>query len=210
MEQLEREYHLNLQQIDEEIDRLDAEMDRHAIKGVGGELGGGFLRFISWIAFILGAVALIICIVGFIGDGASATVHEFLPVFVGMLLFGILMFVLGGVWRSKGMRMLRRAYAKQEAAEAIVNQLKAEIAELREHRCQLEAHYQTEMQKQKNIFQQHMLNQQELIEQEVTAIQEVKFLSAATSDGTKECPQCAEVVKAKARICRFCNYQFDG
>jgi len=26
----------------------------------------------------------------------------------------------------------------------------------------------------------------------------------------KKCPQCAEFVKAGARICRFCNYEFKG
>ena len=26
---------------------------------------------------------------------------------------------------------------------------------------------------------------------------------------TKECPKCAEVIKAKASVCRFCNYDFD-
>jgi hypothetical protein len=25
---------------------------------------------------------------------------------------------------------------------------------------------------------------------------------------TKECPQCAEIIKSKAKICRYCNYQF--
>ena len=27
-------------------------------------------------------------------------------------------------------------------------------------------------------------------------------------DDNKKCPQCAEIVKAEAKICRFCNYQF--
>jgi len=26
--------------------------------------------------------------------------------------------------------------------------------------------------------------------------------------GTKECPMCAETIKEKAKICRFCNYEF--
>lgn len=70
----------------------------------------------------------------------------------------------------------------------------------------MEAKYQSEMNKQKDIFQQHMLNQQELIEQEVLIIQHT---AATTSDDSKECPQCAEIVKAKAKLCRFCNYKFE-
>ena len=30
-----------------------------------------------------------------------------------------------------------------------------------------------------------------------------------TSIGTKECPKCAEIIKAKALICRFCRYDFE-
>jgi hypothetical protein len=29
-----------------------------------------------------------------------------------------------------------------------------------------------------------------------------------SANDTKECPRCAETVKAKAKICRFCNYEF--
>jgi hypothetical protein len=32
---------------------------------------------------------------------------------------------------------------------------------------------------------------------------------ATTVEETKECPQCAEVVKAKAKLCRYCNYSFE-
>jgi hypothetical protein len=27
-------------------------------------------------------------------------------------------------------------------------------------------------------------------------------------DGIKKCPQCAEVVKREARVCKFCGYEF--
>ena len=33
---------------------------------------------------------------------------------------------------------------------------------------------------------------------------------AATAVATKTCPMCAEDVKAAARICRFCRYEFEG
>lgn len=37
----------------------------------------------------------------------------------------------------------------------------------------------------------------------------VKTDSVCPSDDTKECPQCAEVIKAKAKVCRFCGYSFE-
>jgi hypothetical protein len=30
------------------------------------------------------------------------------------------------------------------------------------------------------------------------------------SDELKKCPDCAEMVRAEARVCRFCGYRFDG
>src|SRR5262249_2403654 len=46
---------------------------------------------------------------------------------------------------------------------------------------------------------------------EATPMEQAKTQTASTvvpvSD-TKECPDCGETVKAAARICRFCRYEF--
>jgi hypothetical protein len=36
----------------------------------------------------------------------------------------------------------------------------------------------------------------------------VRVIEASDDEATKICPQCAETVKAGARICRFCRYEF--
>ena len=35
----------------------------------------------------------------------------------------------------------------------------------------------------------------------------IETAQLATGD-SKKCPQCAEIVKAEARVCRFCNHTF--
>lgn len=37
----------------------------------------------------------------------------------------------------------------------------------------------------------------------------VAYREIVPSGETKECPQCAETIKLKARVCRFCNYKFE-
>jgi hypothetical protein len=38
--------------------------------------------------------------------------------------------------------------------------------------------------------------------------QPVRVIEASADEATKTCPQCAETVRAAAKICRFCRYEF--
>jgi hypothetical protein len=35
-------------------------------------------------------------------------------------------------------------------------------------------------------------------------------VQTASSEATKSCPRCAETVKAAAKVCRFCQHEFEG
>ena len=37
-----------------------------------------------------------------------------------------------------------------------------------------------------------------------------RFVQPEAAADTKACPECAETVKAAAKVCRFCGYRFDG
>lgn len=43
---------------------------------------------------------------------------------------------------------------------------------------------------------------------DIIAKEDDKLSTKSFEDESKECPMCAELVKSKARICRFCNYSF--
>jgi hypothetical protein len=45
---------------------------------------------------------------------------------------------------------------------------------------------------------------------ETPSVQQSEPKSVETGTETKECPQCAERVLARARICRFCRYDFSA
>src|SRR5690606_23682522 len=58
LDHLEREYKIKVQSIKEEISLKESELTRYNFVGVGGQLGGGLLKFIAWIIMIVGVILL--------------------------------------------------------------------------------------------------------------------------------------------------------
>ncbi|MBR8661781.1 hypothetical protein KDN35_19360 [Brevibacillus sp. NL20B1] len=201
LEQLEREYRIKLESINNDIRLKEQELDRYRSVGIGGELGGGFLILLSWVGFIIGSLAALIGIMMATEESKS----DVLAVGMIMCLVGVFCIILGAIFRGKGLSIRRTAMEKQKEAAKHCEAIESELAKLREELKHLEDYYQAEMSHQRQLYERHMLNQQELIEQEVSAIQ---HHSASTAD-TKECPKCAELVKARAKICRFCGHEFN-
>lgn len=192
LEQLEREYRIKLESINKDIRLKEQELDRYRNVGIGGELGSGF---------IIGSLACLIGIMMATGNSRSDVL------LFGMIfcVVGVFCMILGAIFRGKGLSIRRTAMEKQMEAERHCAAIESELVKLRDELKHLEDYYQAEMSHQRQLYERHMLNQQELIEQEVSAIQQ-HSVSAAD---TKECPKCAELVKARAKICRFCGHGFN-
>jgi len=201
LEQLEREYRIKLESINNDIRLKEQELNRYRNVGIGGEMGGGFLLLLSWAGFIAGVLA---CLIGFMmaTEDSRSDVKLFGMIFC---VVGVFCMILGIFFRRKGLSIRRTAMEKQKEAARHCEAIESELAKLREELKRLEDYYQAEMSHQRQLYERHMLNQQELIEQEVSAIQQH---SVSTAD-TKECPKCAELVKARAKICRFCGHEFN-
>jgi hypothetical protein len=70
----------------------------------------------------------------------------------------------------------------------------------------LESYDEKYVQKIVNAINEAIISQQHK-DINVTTMSEVASTSEYSED-LKECPMCAELVKSKAKICRFCNYTF--
>ncbi|WP_284645707.1 zinc ribbon domain-containing protein [Paenibacillus silviterrae] len=200
MDQLQLEYERKIEPLNSKIEALRTEIKSLNNVGVGAGLGGGVVRFIGTGISVIFGILFIICIIMLFVEPPNGDSEAFL--IVGGVL---VVLIIGLSVRHRGVSIINKAEARAAEAENKQAQLKAEVIELekliQEHHDKL----QEELTVQETIYQQHMLNQQQLIEQEVHTINQ----SAAATDDNKECPQCAETIKAKAKICRFCNYKFD-
>ncbi|ELK41463.1 hypothetical protein P4U99_23415 [Brevibacillus agri] len=186
-------FKMKMQQLETELQKRETELSKLEETGVLTSASGSFLNFIGTLAYTACFLIVVICLLAAMSTKEDAGVYIYLAVF-----FGGICFYFGYRWKKGAQEKNREAEEKRQSVEQRKIQVRDEIERLR-----------TEIKEQQDFINRHMLNQQELLNQEIKAIQNASQINGADESETKECPQCAEIIKAKARVCRFCNFRFD-
>lgn len=186
-------FKINIKLLQDELAKKKSELRKLEDVGVFTSAGGGLIKFFGAIAYVLCALTVFVLITT--SQFSFNTSEE--NVLIGFF-FAVLFFVTGFLLRRKGKKLVKDAEDKRKIAGGRKQKLLVEIEKL-----------ETEIKKQESIIQDHMLNQHELLDLEIKAISKLSPHQGTQLDfDTKECPMCAEAVKEKAKICRFCNYKF--
>ncbi|MGG1660915.1 zinc ribbon domain-containing protein [Brevibacillus sp. NRS-1366] len=186
-------FRLKVQQLETELQKREKELVRLEDTGMLTSASGSFQNFIGTLAYTASFFVIVICLFTAMVANRDGGVYIYFAVF-----FGGICFYFGRRWKKGSREKHREAEEKRRSVEERKVQVREEIENLR-----------TEIKQQQDFINKHMLNQQELLNQEIKAIQNASQMSDAVGSDTKECPQCAEIIKAKARICRYCNFKFD-
>lgn len=185
-------FKLKIKLLKDELVEKKEEASKLEATGVFTSAGGGFLKLLGVLAYIIFIAAMLVFIPASLSSEDDPTFRKSASGVVAFLFFSI-----GFLSRKKGKKMQKDANEKHEIAEQKRQLLLAEIESL-----------EAEIKRQEAIIQNHMLNQHELLDLEIKAIHQLSQNRAQVTEDSKECPMCAETIRAKARICRYCNYAF--
>jgi hypothetical protein len=169
---------------------------------------GSVERDVISIAFAKGNLSILSGILAIIFMGiysyanADGIIHPEQVIF-DLFFFGIIIY--GFIQRKKGKVIQVELERKMLTVSNQITKLRVEIKDINEKIRLENLKLHEDISRQEDIFQQHMLNQQDLLDQEAKAI---NHLENPTISATKECPMCAESIKAKAKVCRYCSYKF--
>lgn len=187
-------FRLKMQQLETELQKREKELARLEDTGLLTSASGSFQNFLGTIAYTVGVLVVATCILAAMNIKEDAGAYIIMAIF-----FGGICFYGGYRWKNGSREKHREAEEKRRSVEQRKVQVQKEIEDLR-----------AEIKQQQEFINRHMLNQQELLNQEIMAIQNTSQTTTTSIESdTKECPQCAEIIKVKARICRYCNFKFD-
>lgn len=186
-------FRLKMQQLEADLKKREKELSNLDDTGMLTSASGSFQSFMGTLAYI--ATFLLIVFFSF----AATSKKEDAGAFIYMAVF------FGGICAFFGYKMKKGAQQKHREAEEKRRSLEHRKAQVREEIENL----RTEIKQQQDFINRHMLNQQELLNQEIKAIQNVSQTIESEANDRKECPQCAEIIKFRAKICRYCNYKFE-
>lgn len=197
-----KEYEYKRSQIDkrnDEIKGLDKVGTFERLKAKTANLIGNIA---TTIVVILGVVQLLILLNG----------EKVITEIVFLIIVGTMIAV---KFKSSAKKYIQEEYEKVEAAQRKKRILSDEIKILAQEMGEINKlinNQQETIKQQQDVYMNHMLNQQTLLEKEVEMINTANSNNISDlkqQSDMKECPQCAEMVKARAKICRFCNYKFE-
>jgi len=118
-------------------------------------------------------------------------------------IFIVVFFILYGYFVIKNGKLNKAYHAIQQEIESLIQiQL---ISEEELERIRLK--FVHKIQEQQAVYNEHMLNQVELLEEEIQVKHQI---AQGHRQDEKECPKCAETIKFKALVCRYCGYHLES
>lgn len=211
VEMIEKE--LNEKRKDYEYKRGQIDRKNEEIKRLNN--AGGFERLkAKGTNLIANIIIVMLCIAGVMGFTIMSGGDNIPIAIFSVPITGVILAIM---FKVKVKRLLEEerekiseAQRKQRAFKNEINILNKEMGEITEFISER----QEAIKQQQEVYMVHMLNQQTLLDKEIETINNTipidNKVNAESQDDMKECPQCAELVKFRAKICRFCNYKFPG
>lgn len=186
--QLEYDLQQKLAPVQEEVETSKEEIKNLERSLVGA---GSFTKFLRNLYFF---VLIIVSLFAYV----FYTENDYAPA-IGAVFIAIIILILFLIKLFK----YRSIMQKKNQIEIQIGKLKNRMKYLYEKRDELTKYYAQKKAEQQELFETHMLNQTDLITKEVQTLQ------AFDIQEEKECPRCAEKIKLKAKICRYCRHEFE-
>lgn len=183
---IEQEYKYKEDMIQREIENTEEKIRKLKDSNIGA---GCLTHMIRRLFFLIAGIMTLFSIgLTVDGDGESIvlSVYGFTALF---WVFYILMFI-------KYRRVMNAANERLAEIEKLTRNVKS-----MEYKADsLQKNYERSKKQVENDYHAHMQNQVDMLDSDLEG-------NILLNIKMKECPRCAEMIKEKAKVCRFCNYE---